>query len=197
MVLKGKSVSRGVAIGNVMRYTPFCPKINEEKIPEGLAAAAVTSYEAARNKAETELKELEKRLLTHSPGQAKIMGAHMDILNDPAMDEEIKELIERELFSPDAAAAQVYDCYAGILSASGNELMRERAADLLDVKIRLLRCWAGVPECNLSALERPAIIVADDLFPSDTAGIDRENVLGIITQTGGQHIPYGDNCKKL
>ena len=185
MVLKGKSVSRGVAIGNVMRYTPFCPKINEEKIPEGLAAAAVTSYEAARNKAETELKELEKRLLTHSPGQAKIMGAHMDILNDPAMDEEIKELIERELFSPDAAAAQVYDCYAGILSASGNELMRERAADLLDVKIRLLRCWAGVPECNLSALERPAIIVADDLFPSDTAGIDRENVLGIITQTGG------------
>lgn len=185
MVLKGKSVSRGVAIGNVMRYTPFCPKINEEKIPEGLAAAAVTSYEAARNKAETELKELEKRLLTHSPGQAKIMGAHMDILNDPAMDEEIKELIERELFSSDAAAAQVYDCYAGILSASGNELMRERAADLLDVKIRLLRCWAGVPECNLSALERPAIIVADDLFPSDTAGIDRENVLGIITQTGG------------
>lgn len=185
MVLKGKSVSRGVAIGNVMRYTPFCPKINEEKIPEGLAAAAVTSYEAARNKAETELKELEKRLLTHSPGQAKIMGAHMDILNDPAMDEEIKELIERKLFSPDAAAAQVYDCYAGILSASGNELMRERAADLLDVKIRLLRCWAGVPECNLSALERPAIIVADDLFPSETAGIDRENVLGIITQTGG------------
>ena len=185
MVLKGKSVSRGVAIGNVMRYTPFCPKINEEKIPEGLAAAAVTSYEAARNKAETELKELEKRLLTHSPGQAKIMGAHMDILNDPAMDEEIKELIERELFSPDAAVAQVYDCYAGILSASGNELMRERAADLLDVKIRLLRCWAGVPECNLSALERPAIIVADDLFPSDTAGINRENVLGIITQTGG------------
>ena len=185
MVLKGKSVSRGVAIGNVMRYTPFCPKINEEKIPEGLAAAAVTSYEAAGNKAETELKELEKRLLTHSPGQAKIMGAHMDILNDPAMDEEIKELIERKLFSPDAAAAQVYDCYAGILSASGNELMRERAADLLDVKIRLLRCWAGVPECNLSALERPAIIVADDLFPSETAGIDRENVLGIITQTGG------------
>lgn len=113
------------------------------------------------------------------------MAAHRDILLDPAMDEEIRTLIEREHLSPDAAAAQVYDCYAELLGASKNELMKERAADLLDVKVRLLRCLAGAPECNLSALQRPVIIVADDLFPSDTAGIDRDNVLGIITQTGG------------
>lgn len=185
MVLVGKSVSRGVAIGEVMRYAPFCPKLRTEKIPDGLTADAAAAYEAARQRAQIELSSLEDRLLPHAPAQAKIMAAHRDILLDPAMDEEIRTLIEREHLSPDAAAAQVYDCYAELLGASKNELMKERAADLLDVKVRLLRCLAGAPECNLSALQRPVIIVADDLFPSDTAGIDRDNVLGIITQTGG------------
>ncbi len=185
MVLVGKSVSRGVAIGEVMRYAPFCPKLSTEKIPDGLTAEAVAAYETARQSAKNELSGLEERLLPHAPAQAKIMAAHRDILLDPAMDEEIRTLIEREHLSPDAAAAQVYDCYAELLAASKNELMKERSADLLDVKLRLLRCLAGAPEYNLSALQRPVIIVADDLFPSDTAGIDRDNVLGIITQTGG------------
>ena len=63
--------------------------------------------------------------------------------------------------------------------------MRERASDLQDVKRRLLRCWAGAPEQNLSTLAKPVIVVADDLFPSDTASLDRARVLGIVTQVGG------------
>ncbi len=68
---------------------------------------------------------------------------------------------------------------------SENALMRERASDLQDVKRRLLRCWAGGPEQNLSSLAKPVIVVADDLFPSDTASLDRARVLGIVTQVGG------------
>lgn len=91
-----------------------------------LTADAAAAYEAARQRAQIELSTLEDRLLPHAPAQAKIMAAHRDILFDPAMDEEIRTLIEQEHLSPNAAAAQVYDCYAELLGASKNELMKER-----------------------------------------------------------------------
>jgi phosphotransferase system enzyme I (PtsI) len=63
-----------------------------------------------------------------------------------------------------------------------DELIRERAADLKDVRVRLLRCWANKPENNLATLDKPYIVAAEDLFPSDTATLDREKVLAIITE---------------
>ncbi len=185
MVLKGKAVSRGVALGPVLRYAPFQPVLTKELLPAGGAEAALAAYRAARAAAQKELDGLERRLASADPEQAKIMAAHRDILLDPAMDEEITDLVNYDGVSPDAAADQVFRTYAGILRGSDNPLMRERAADLLDVLNRLLRCWAGAPERDLSRLDRPVIVVADDLYPSDTAAIDRKNVLGIITQTGG------------
>ena len=64
-------------------------------------------------------------------------------------------------------------------------IIRERAADLRDVCARLLRCWEGLAERDLSALPGPVIVAAHDLVPSDTATLDREHVLGIITEVGG------------
>lgn len=101
------------------------------------------------------------------------------------MDEEIRALVKSQNASPDAAIAQVYDTYAAVLGRSKNPMMRERASDLADVKLRLLRCWAGAPERDLSSLPEPVIVVADDLFPSDTVALDRAHVLGIVTQVGG------------
>lgn len=72
------------------------------------------------------------------------------------------------------------------MEANADGLMRERAADLQDVRSRLLRCLSGAPEKNLSRLPGPVIIAARDLLPTDTATMDRENVLAIITETGGQ-----------
>jgi len=185
MTLSGRAVSRGVAIGPVLRYVPFRPTVSGESIAPEDVERALERCEETRRRAREELDALEKRLLDQGAEQAEIMAAHRDILMDPAMAEEIEDLVRDGLMSPDAAMAQVYDAYAEILGASENKRMRERAADLLDVKNRLLRCWQGVPERNLASLERPVIVAADDLYPSDTAAIDRKNVLGIITQVGG------------
>lgn len=185
MKLAGKAVSRGVAIGPVLRYLPFCPVVSGESIRAEEVDQALARYERTRQQAFEELDALEKRLQKGQPEQAKIMAAHKEILMDPAMEEEVADRVRDGLIGPDAAIAEVYDTYSDILRDSANKLMQERAADLQDVKNRLLRCWAGVPERDLSALERPVIVAADDLYPSDTAAIDRENVLGIITQVGG------------
>ena len=71
------------------------------------------------------------------------------------------------------------------MSKRDDDLIRERVADLLDVRNRLLRNWEGIKEKNLAALDAPVIIVTKDLLPSDTAKLNREHVLGILTEIGG------------
>lgn len=183
--LFGRPVSRGVVIGEVLRYEPFQARLSETALAADAVEQALSDYCGARERARAELDGLEARLTAADPDKAGIMAAHREILLDPAMDEEIQALVRDELLSPDVAVARTFDLYAAVLGSSENERMKERASDLLDVKNRLLRCWAGEPERNLSALPKPVIVVADDLYPSDTATIDRANVLGIITQIGG------------
>lgn len=185
MELFGKPVSRGIVIGEVMRYDPFQPQLTESPIPVTSIPEALVHYEQAKTRAQAELNALEEKTRTEDPDKAKIMAAHRDILQDPAMDEDIRNLVNEQHVSPDAAIARTYDTYAAILGKSKHQIMRERSSDLLDVKGRLLRCWAGEPERDLSALPKPVIVVADDLYPSDTVSLDRTHVLGIITQVGG------------
>lgn len=185
MELTGKPVSTGIVMGEVLRYIPFAPVLTQAPLTEGTQGQAWDQYLATKEKAKGELGALEERMARTDPEKAKIMAAHQEILADPAMDDEIRGLVMEQLCSPDAAIAQIYDTYAAILAKSKNALMRERASDLQDVKRRLLRCWAGAPEQNLSSLAKPVIVVADDLFPSDTASLDRARVLGIVTQVGG------------
>lgn len=185
MELFGKPVSQGIVIGAVLRYEPFHPQLNEDPLPARDAPQALERYEQTRIRAQAELDALEKRLLDQEPDKAKIMAAHRDILLDPAMDEEIRTMVTDQGISPDTAIARTYDTYAVVLGKSKNQMMRERSSDLMDVKGRLLRCWAGEPERDLSALPGSVILVADDLYPSDTVALDRSHVLGIITQIGG------------
>lgn len=185
MELSGKSVSQGIVIGEILKYEAFHPQLAEEPILEEDVSRALSEYDQTRKRAQAELDALEEKLLAGDPEKAKIIAAHQDILLDPAMDEEIRGLVSGQNISPDTAISQTYDTYAAILRKSKNPVMRERASDLLDVKGRLLRCWAGAPERDISSLSKPVIIVADDLYPSDTVALDREHVLGIITQVGG------------
>ena len=185
MELLGKPVSQGVVIGEVLRYEPFRPEVEESPIPATEVPQALARYEQARASARAELAALEEKLKGGDPDKAKILAAHRDILLDPAMDEELRALVKSQNASPAAAIAQVYDTYAAVLGRSKNPMMRERASDLADVKLRLLRCWAGAPERDLSSLPEPVIVVADALFPSDTVALDRAHVLGIVTQVGG------------
>lgn len=184
MKLTGKPVSRGIVLGRVLKYRPFVPSVSDAPISTEDVEAAWARYDKTVELARQELDRLEARLLADSPDKAKIVAAHREILQDPAMDEEIRGLIGA-CTPPDAAIERVYGSFIELLGRSKNEMMRERASDLVDVKNRLLRCWAGEPERNLARLEQPVIVVADDLYPSDTVSMDRSKVLGIITQVGG------------
>ncbi|MEG2073659.1 MAG: phosphoenolpyruvate-utilizing N-terminal domain-containing protein, partial [Angelakisella sp.] len=178
-------VSEGIAIGEAFHYIPYTPTVTEGAIAENEIAATIAEYETARERAKAELAAIQTKLSVSDPEKAKIFNAHTDILFDAAMDEDIRDDITDDCYTARWAVHKVYEKYIKVISKSKNEMIRERAADMRDVKTRLLRCMDGIAEKNLATLEKPVVVVAYDLFPSDTATLDRKNVLAIITEVGG------------
>ncbi len=185
MKYQGNPVSKGIVIGEVFRYRPFSPEVTNTLIREGEADSEFARYETGKALSGAELERLIARLSGQALDKAKIFQAHLDILNDVAVHGDIKKAVHKDHACADWAVHKVYSHYIDMLLKVKDELVRERATDMLDVRNRLLRNLKGLPEVNLSDIGRPVILVAEDLFPSDTAALDRNNVLGIVTEVGG------------
>ena len=184
MSYTGTAVSAGVVIGKVYLYERFVPEISRE--PADAPDREYAHYLAAREGAQRELETLCRRFSDAGDEEkAAIFGAHLEILSDETMEEEIQAGISGGAGSGPWTIHSVYEQYAAMFEQLADPIIRERAADLRDVCARLLRCWEGLAERDLSALPGPVIVAAHDLVPSDTATLDREHVLGIITEVGG------------
>ena len=170
---------------NNANYTAKCDYINIRPLkPEGakIRAAAENAGQSLQGYI---LQAIRERMMQTDAEKAAIFSAQMEILCDEVMDEEIRDGIQYDTWMPDWAVETVYSRYERRLQKAGDPLIRERAADLKDVKNRLLRIWCGVPQQSLAQLEKPVIIAAHDLLPSDTAVMERDHVLGIVTESGG------------
>ena len=183
LLLKGNAISPGVALGPVYLFQPACREEQEAYCDTEDKAAEQARFMAALAAAGKELDALAAGCA--DSGQSKIFAAHREILED----EEIIELVTQGIAArSEAVSWAVHKAYAEFISLvekAPDPLIAARAADLRDVRGRLLRVLRGEQEKNLSALPGPCIVVAVDLLPSDTATLDKDNVLGIITQEGG------------
>lgn len=117
--------------------------------------------------------------------EAEILEGHVLMISDPSITDEIRGKIS-EGFTSEYAAEQVLDMFAMMFEGTGDELTMERAADLRDIKTGLIKILLGIEEVDISRLPSGSIIIAHDLTPSMTAGINKNNVLGIVTEVGGR-----------
>jgi phosphotransferase system enzyme I (PtsI) len=185
MVLTGNPVSPGAAAGPVFVYRPFPVEVEEKFLADGADAEEEFSrYTAAKTAAEKEIRTLQSRLEKH-PDKAKIFTAHLDILEDPVINEEIEGAIKSERMAGEWAVRKIYDSFIGMIKKARDPVIAERFVDFEDICRRLLRIWAGAENSSLDLLDEKMIIAARDLFPSDTASLDRDKVLAIITEEGG------------
>ncbi len=184
-ILKGNPVSRGIALGEVFVYKAFMADVHESYFEVGLEEEQYKKYRKAVAVAEVELTEIVTSLSLESPEKAKIFTAHIEILNDEEVEEGVKEMIFADHAMPDYAVDMIFTEFAILLGKAKDPLIAARAADLRDVRNRVLRILKGEKENNLSNLKGQVIVVAHDLLPSDTATLDRTNVLGIVTEVGG------------
>ena len=136
-------------------------------------------------KAETEemSKALEKNA---SAKEAEILFGHIMLMSDPMLVDEIVNRIKGESVCAEYVIEEVCNQYAAVFASMDDELMQQRATDMIDIKTRLIKKVLGIENTDLSKLPYGSILVAKDLTPSMTAGLNPDNVLGIVTQFGGK-----------
>ena len=153
-------------------------------ITEYLTAQLEKKREAARQQVRTRLDHLAARAREQAgEEEAAIFAAHQLLVDDPELDQRVRQAITAEGRTAAAAVAAVTESFAQALEQLDDEYLRGRAADVRDVGRQLLAALLDVP-LDL-APEEPSVIVAHDLAPSDTARWPRERVLGLVTEAGG------------
>ncbi|MHA6882251.1 phosphoenolpyruvate--protein phosphotransferase [Ralstonia pseudosolanacearum] len=178
--LRGVGASPGVAVGQIVRWSGIAPEFDETGGPFEQEHARL---HAALQIAASQIKSLVTADMLPDTPQAQIMDAHLAFLEDPML----IEAAEAGLRSGASAASAWHLACQSVeqhLRLHANPQVRERAADVRDVGVRVLTVLTGTAERPRSLPER-SIIVADDLTPSDTITMDRSKVAGLCTVSGG------------
>jgi len=182
--LKGIPASPKIAIGRAFVYDREV-KVERRKIGKAKAEKEINRFEEAVKKSEEQLADLEeKTAMEIGEKEAKIFQAHRLMLRDPALLKEIRENIA----TGENAEAAVQDAIKSFVSMFENmkdEYFRERAIDVQDVGERIIRNLVGRSTGTLADLREKVVLVAKTLTPSDTANMNKENVLGFATDKGG------------
>jgi phosphotransferase system enzyme I (PtsI) len=119
-------------------------------------------------------------------GDASIFDAHLLVLEDQTLLDEVTRYIEAHHVNVETAFRAVSDKYAATLARIEDDYLRERASDLRDVSARVLNNLLGRSDSGMPHLKQPSIILSHDLSPSTTAQLDKSVVLGFATDVGGK-----------
>lgn len=181
---KGIAGSAGYGVGKVVIISDAKPEYENRTITD--TDAEIKRYDDAVA-AFTEKTHAMAEAMKESVGEhnAEILEGHILLLTDPGMDEITKGAIMSGTCA-EAAFESTCDMFAGMFQMADDELTRQRATDIGDIKVRMLKILTGTPDMNISEVPAGTILVAEDLTPSMTAGIVKENVAGIITAVGGK-----------
>lgn len=188
-IFRGIPVSAGVCRGKV--YVLVDPK--DDGIPHYTVADEDLEKELQRldrglRETRSEILQVQQQVAeTLGIKDASIFDAHLLVLEDPTLIEEVTLRIQREKINAESAFHQFSEKYATTLSNSKDEYLRERAADMRDVSSRILANLTGRHRLSpLADLPEPCVLVSHDLTPSQTALMDKTKVLGFITDAGSR-----------
>ena len=183
--ISGIGVSPGIAIGKV--YLLLKKDIVVSKCPCANVAEEQKKLLEARNKTKEQLLKIRETTAKKvSEEKAAIFDAHITLLEDEDLLEEVNNIIADDKVCAEYALSQGIEVYTKILSEVEDEYLRERAGDLVDISDRWIRNIQGEEIVDVSNLPKDSIVVARDLTPSDTANLDLDNTLGFITEIGGR-----------
>lgn len=182
---KGIAGSEGIGIGTVVI-------IEEHEINIETKTVADTNEEIVRLQSaiekfvETTNQMADKMDVTVGKKDADILRGHIQMLQDPMIEEQISSLIVAEKITAEMAVNQVLEQTAEMFAQIPDELLQQRATDFRDIKTRMLKILLGIEDVDISQVPAETILVARDLTPSMTAGINPDNIVGILTEVGGR-----------
>lgn len=183
--MRGTGASSGIGIGKAVVVRDEKPEVVQVSISD--KDKEVKRFEDVLAKITEATMEMAASLANKVGGkEAEILNGHVLLLSDPMLSEEIKQKIQNELVNAEFAVDGVYDMYAGMFASMDDELMQQRATDMKDLKVRILKGLLGMADVDVARLPEGSILVAEDLTPSMTAGLNPQTVYGIVTELGGR-----------
>jgi len=188
-VLRGIPVSAGVCRGKILVLDrPDDASIPRRELSEAELPGQLRRFEQALTETRHQILEVQGKVSQGMGAQdASIFDAHLLVLEDPTLIDEVTKFIHREKVTAEYAFHQVAEKYSATLAAIADEYLRERAADMRDVSERILQNLLGRrEEIDLRHLQEPCIIISHDLTPSRTAVLDKKMVLGFATDVGSK-----------
>ncbi len=181
---KGIAASRGIGIGSICVIAEHDLSFEKKKI-EDTAAEKERFNKAVDEFKEETMKQAEDIRKRIGPKEAEILEGHLVMISDPSMSGEMTKMIDAGQCA-EAAVEAVCDMFIGMFSQMDDEMMKQRASDISDIKVSLLKILLGIKDIDISKVEPGTILVAKDLTPSMTSQINNKNVAGIITEVGGK-----------
>lgn len=185
--LRGIGVSPGIAIGKVfVLHSGESFNLPKRSVGPEQIANEIARFEDALTRTRTEILGIRRRLSDQIGRESSdIFTAHLLILEDRTLIEDVIEVIKNEMAGAEYAFAAVLQRYFQAFSQINDEYLRERISDIRDVGKRLLGNLCGEEKKRLEEFKGKVIIASHDLSPSDTALLDKNKVLAFVTEIGG------------
>jgi phosphotransferase system enzyme I (PtsI) len=180
--LMGKTVFEGIAIGKIKLFRKKEAKVIRKHIDD--SDEEIKRFDKAKKSAIEQLQKLYDRAVKEvGEANAAIFEVHQMMLQDIDYAEAVIHIIRTEKVNVEYAVACTSDNFSEMFSSMEDDYMRERAADVRDVSNRLISVLQGRNMGSIGSNE-PVIIVADDLAPSETVQLDKNNILAFVTRGG-------------
>ncbi|MCI5518148.1 phosphoenolpyruvate--protein phosphotransferase [Roseburia sp. MUC/MUC-530-WT-4D] len=182
MVIQGKSVFSGIAIGRLSVYNKAENVVKRVKITD--IDREIRRFEEAREEGKKQLAGLyEKALKEVGEVNAAIFEVHQMMLDDLDYVESIQNMIKSQEVNAEFAVANTGDNFSEMFASMDDNYMKERAADVKDISNRLIMILQGNGAGGIRS-DEPVILLADDLAPSETVQLDKSKVLSFVTKHG-------------
>src|SRR5258708_7759184 len=185
---RGIPVSAGVCRGKIVVIRRSRQKVTKRTLTETELPEEINRLEKALVRTRHQILEVQRKVVEAMGAQeGSVFDAHLLVLEDRTLLDEVARLIRKEKVNVEYAFHTVAERYAASLAAIEDEYLRERASDMRDVTNRVLNNLLGIEEeSDLRHLKEPCIIIGHDLTPSNTAQLDKRNVLGFATDVGSK-----------
>ena len=178
------SVSRGVDVGPVYQFHHVCLDFETTTVAD--AAAEVSRYDHAVEETVERLERIyDKAVAEIGTDEAAIFHAHIMILQDPDVTDEVRAIIRDEKLNAEAALFRVTDGFIATLDEIDDEYIRQRIADIKDVRNGVLRTLLGLTDEVNALPKNPSFIFSQDLSPSDCLSLPKKMIKGFCTVEGG------------
>jgi len=180
--LKGKSVYKDICIGEIFVYKKELRIIKRQKTEN--VDDEITRYKTAVEKAKKELAVLyDKAVKDVGEVNAAIFEVHQMLLDDLDYQESVANIITAGEVNAEYAVATTADNFFAMFSSMEDEYMKARAADIKDISERLINILTA-HESAAMRIEKPSILLADDLAPSETIQLDKSQIIGFVMRNG-------------